>query len=201
MAPRRLLAPVGGALITVALAGCGGSSTTSSSATIGPSDAASTLAAPASAAPARGSRIKGTGYSFRVPKGWRDIGSTVSARGADTAAAAAAPVAGFTTNVNVVIVNQSFTRAQVGEVTRRARAEVGADSASYLVAAPTTVAGSVAGHLRGPHTYGKAKYWLEQYLISHDDHTYVASFSFSPKVAAGTRDQQIAAVLASWSWA
>lgn len=150
--------------------------------------------------PAQGPRIHGSGYSFRVPTDWRDIGDVTSARGADTAAAAVKPVDGFTSNINVVIVDRSFTRDQVDEVTRRARTEVGGSSSKYLIARPTTVAGSIAGHLRGPHSYGTAEYWLEQYLIAHGSHTYVASFSFSPKVPVKARDRQIASVLASWSW-
>jgi len=200
MAHRRLglaalvLAPV--------LAGCGGTSgaeKTPASPTIDTSSP--TIEAPSpTVAAATGVEVPGTGYSFRAPTQWRDVTKKVSKAGVDTAAAAATATAGFTSNINVVIADRAFTAAQLDQVTERARSQVDGQADNYQIETPTTVAGALAGHLRGTHEANKASYWLEQYLISHGKHTYVVSFSFSPKVPETKRDKQIASVLASWTW-
>ncbi len=202
MAPRRLwlvalaLAPL--------LAGCGGgpggSADPGTSASPTPSTAP-VIATPSPAAAATGIKVAGTGYAFRAPARWRDVSKQVSARGVDTAVAAARATAGFTSNINVVISNESFAADQVEQFTENARVQVDGTTSDSVVEQPTRVAGAVAGHLRGMHNSGKTSYWLEQYLISHGTHTYVVSFSFSPKVPAAKRNHQVASVLASWSWA
>lgn len=196
-----LLAACGGTAAPAAAPSASGSPTAPSSTASPVSAPSSPAAVSGSARPATGPRISGAGYSYRAPKGWRDFGSTLSAKGADSAAAALTPTHGFTSNVNVVIVDESFGRDQVDAVAERARDEVDAGSHTYKVLAPTTVAGSIAGHLGGPRTSSGATYWLEQYLISHGSHTYVVSFSFSPKVPGSERSKEIAEILASWTWA
>jgi len=181
-------------VLAPALAGCGGGSGTART------PASPTIQAPSPVAPATGVKVPGTGYAFRVPEHWRDVTKQVSTPGVDTAAAAATATAGFTSNINVVVANRAFTAGELTEVTERARSQVDGNANDYRIEEPTRVADALAGHLRGMHDSGKTSYWLEQYLISHGKHTYVVSFSYSPKVPEAKRDQQIASVLASWTW-
>jgi len=191
-------------LVAPALVACGGATTPTTPQPARDPSTGTTAPAPITAPTAipapTGITITGSGYSFRVPKHWRNVTGTIAARGIDAAAAADLPVAGFANNINVSVSDTAFTRDQLDMVTELARAKVGVHSTDYAVAAPTLVAGAIAGHLRGPYQLAKKKYWLEQFLVAHSGHTYVVSFSFSPAVSAAKRDKLIASVLSGWTW-
>lgn len=156
---------------------------------------------PLSAAPARGARITGQGYTFRIPQGWRDVTARVDHHGGvDRAAGARVADHGFNSNVNVVVTPGALTPAQIIQVTRSIEQRIRPSAPSYAVRPPVLVAGEHAGHLAGLRSRAEPPYWLEQYVLSHGHRAYVVSFSFSPRVPAAQRRHAIDAVLASWTW-
>lgn len=150
--------------------------------------------------PATGARIAGTGYSFRVPSGWRDVTAKLGQPGVDRAAAASTPVGGFRSNVNVVRVPKAIAAGQLAAVVRSVRARMLGSAPHYAVRPPTSVDGTVGGHLAGVRTQGGTRYWLEQFVLPDARSTLVVSFSFSPRLPAADRSRTIDAVLASWRW-
>jgi len=193
-----------GALV-VATGGCSGNGSAtkdrpSASATPSPAlPSASPLPTPAKSG-SQGPEVAGTGYRFRVPQGWRDVTSMISRQGVDRGAAAAVPTHGFTSNVNVVIVQQKVPDNGLGQVVETIRKSATGYAPGYAVRAPTTVAGGVAGHLSGLRSQDGAKYWVDQFILPHDALTYVVSFSFSPRIPAATRTRMIAGMLGTWQW-
>jgi hypothetical protein len=165
-----------------------------------PAPSAPSAPAP-TASPADGPAVTGSGYTFHLPHGWRDITSKLRRRsGVDHVAGALTAVGGFRSNVSVVVKPGGLSAPQVATVTRTILDRMRASAPHDAMLPPTTVAGSPAGHLAGLSHRATRPYWLEQYVVGHGDHTYVLSFAFSPKVSASERRATIDSMLASWSW-
>lgn len=198
--PRLLAGPLGIGLSGLLLAGCGASAspTTGDPGSKTPSSAPS--AAPITASPMTGTAVHGTGYRFSVPRDWRDVTARLDRDDVDRAAAAAVPDHGFDSNVNVVVTDGRVAPGQLPAVVGRIHDQMQSSAPGYRVLAPRTVAGVRAGRLAGVRHQGDASYWLEQYVFARGDHTYIVSFSFSPKVPAPQRSGTIESVLASWRW-
>lgn len=212
-APSVLAAVLAGILGTGLVTGCGEGAPRSPASSVSPATASSSAVrsaspptavpppAPVTAAPAHGARLTGRGYSFRLPRGWRDVTRTVDHRGGvDRAAGARVADHGFNSNVNVVVTRGALTPAQIAQVTRSIEQRIRRTAPSYAVRRPVLVAGEHAGHLAGLRSRAEPPYWLEQYVLSHRRRAYVVSFSFSPHVPAAERHHVIGAVLASWTW-
>lgn len=201
-----LLTILGAGLVSSCDDASGSASTGPSSASHGAATSASPSAtgpqpSPVTAVPAHGAGIRGRGYTFRIPQGWRDVTARVDHRGGvDRAAGARVADHGFNSNVNVVVTPGALTPAQIVQVTRSIEQRIRPSAPSYAVRPPVLVAGEHAGHLAGLRSRAKPPYWLEQYVLSHGHRAYVVSFSFSPRVPASQRRQVIDAVLASWTW-
>ena len=206
-------------LALVTLAGCGGKAATSDAAKTTPTPSSSSSSASASssstptptpkvspastAKPPTGPRIKGTGYSFAVPTGWRDLTARLrsSHLGVDRAAGSPNPVAGFADNVNVVLTGPSPAgRTALDLAARQIQTALKPSAPHYAVLAQTTIAGSPAAHLAGFRTQGRTRYWLEQFVVVRPAHGYVISFSFSPQEKPAQRSPVIASILAGWRW-
>lgn len=195
--PGLILAALALGLVT----GCGSSGPV---ATATPRAAPSPAASPTapSARPATGPRITGTGYRLRVPQGWRDVTSRLNGdSGIDRAIGAIKPVNGFRSNFNVVVTDGSLTEKQLPAVLDNIREQMLPTAPKYTVLAPTLVAGSHTGHLAGLRSGVNKPYWIDQYVITGDDHCYILSFSFSPKVTPTRRQHTIDSILTTWSWA
>jgi len=56
------------------------------------------------------------------------------------------------------------------------------------------------GLLSADFSQGGLSYVIEQYYLSTDDQTYIATFSFSDTVDDDTRMEIAESVLATWTW-
>ncbi|MFE1645979.1 hypothetical protein [Microbacterium sp. P01] len=176
-------------IASLALTGCASASSTDSSESSAPE---------VTTAPASGTTITGTGYSFAVPEGW-DIPEGEKPAGVDSLAADLTDTDGFADNVNVVL-------SPAGEVTPEQVETQGvseledAGAADVTVQDRVTVAGSESAHLSASLAASGTDYQIEQYYVSQDGQTYVVTFSFSPTVGDADRTDLSESVLAGWTW-
>lgn len=148
----------------------------------------------------KGSLLQGDGYELALPKGWRDVTSHLKVDTIDLAAQASKRVAGYASNFNVTITAGKMSVNQLPAMTANLHKQLEQTAPSFSVLPQTTVAGAPTGHLAGLRSKVKPPYWLEEYVLIHDDHGYVVRFAFSPKVPIEKRRQQIHSVLNSWRW-
>lgn len=172
--------------VTLALAGCAGGSGGS--------------AVEISAEPATGETVSGTGYSFTAPEGWADPGADAASAGADTLVADLTDTDGFADNVNVVLSPSGAVTADQVESQGVDELE-NAGATDVTARGRVTVAGGESAHLSAGFSSNGADYQIEQYYLTHDDQTYVVTFSFSPDVSQSERDAVSQSVLAGWTWA
>lgn len=178
---------------TLSLAGCGGSDS-------GGGDAPKS-AATSSSPSAEGKTIKGTGYTYQVPKGW-DVPSadTPGTAQADSFAGDLTDKDGFTDNVNVILDNTvvGIDRAQLESSVEKVLTN--AKATDIKIKDPVTIAGDESFHVGAAFQQSGVTYRTEQYAASHDGKGFIITFSFSDSVAEADRDARAAAILATWKW-
>ncbi|KQY56241.1 hypothetical protein [Nocardioides sp. Root140] len=201
-------------LAAVALTGCGGDdgkdkasddSSSSAPASEDPTDEPSEEPSTTDfGAPAKGDRVKGAGYTYRVPASWTGITKKAAQvdRTIDSAAGEKQFPDGFQDTVIV-----SFDKAEAGTGLDELEASV-PDQVKKIVKKleilPAVTIDEVAAiHYRG--TVGKAAgtsaYVLDQYVaIDEAGKITVISFSFSPGLARPAQQKLVSSVLASWKW-
>lgn len=187
--------------VTLVLSGCGHTTSSNRDPSSRETPAANTVPTPTAVVPKGAKVIKGTGYSFAMPKGWTDLTKSVRRRqpSVDVAVGSSVQTKGFPNNMNVVLIRTSGTSPKDLQVDRIKRAL--ADSApGYQVRPDTTVAGMTTVHLSGRRTAGKQTYWLEQFVILGTKSTQVVSFSVSLAYPLAKRTELIDSVLKSWSF-
>jgi hypothetical protein len=177
-------------------AGCAGSPSTESTSSASGSTKA-TSREPTSAA--KGERISGTGYIYRVPKGWGRPPQDPPGFDLDSLAVNLRDNDGFTDNVNVLL-------SPVGVMTPE-RAEDAAENELTAAGAKDisvndriTVAGSETAHLTAVGSINDRGYRIEQFYPTDNDQTFIVTFSFSTSVTVGDRAKVTDPLLASWAW-
>lgn len=183
----RTVAAVG--IVALALAGCSSGASTES-----PPTETSDIAA----APATGTTINGSGYSFAAPEGW-SVPDDLSLPGVDLLVADLTDADGFSDNVNVVLSPGGVITPD--EIESLGVAELEGGGASDIQTHDRVmVAGSETAHISAGFPSGDVDTPIEQYYLSSDEQTYVVTFSFSPTVSEADRDALSESVLASWAW-
>lgn len=180
----------------VALTGCSGSDSDDS-----PISVASANADPSSdpRTPATGPTITGTGYTYKVPKGWGKPPHDVPGFDFDSVAASLRDTDGFGDNLNVIRAPGGTLSPQ--EVETGAEQELsGIGATDVTVNEWATVAGDDAAHLTAGMALNGLTYTVDQFYLSNAESTYVATFSFSTGLSARERAEVTDAVLASWDW-
>lgn len=151
--------------------------------------------------PATGPLMKGTGYTYRLPAGWRDNTKLVKARQpiVDTAGTEAETTDGFADNVTVGFDSAPDATLDDIEAAVPSRLE---DLVAQVRGRPRVLVDGVEGvHHGGPAVDGDRRFHLEQVVTLDDEFRLgVISFSFSPDVPAAERSRSVDSVLASWRW-
>lgn len=183
-------------VLLLALTGCG-SDSDGSKASKGSSDSSSSEKKDETA-PATGTKIEGTGYSFNAPEGW-DVPPNANGAQADSFAGDLTDQDGFADNVNVALSpSGAVTPEQIETVGVKELESVGASDVT--VGERAEIAGSESAHLSASMKVGEISYVVDQYYLTRDDQTYVVTFSFSPDVSAADRATITDPTLASWTW-
>ena len=151
------------------------------------------------AAPATGSVVMGSGYSFAVPEGWT-VPEEPPLPELDSMALNPGDTDGFSDNVNVVLSPMKWITPGhiesmvVGELERSGARDV--RTRTRLM-----IAGAASAHLSAVLSSEGVDYVVEQYFVCTDEQTFVVTFSFSTTVPELDRDILSESVLASWLWA
>ena len=188
-------------LAAVVLAGCGGDEkSTGDPQNADPSTTESDPIAETDwGKPATGPVISGDGYTYRAPKGWRDV--TRGARSVqsmvDSAASEKAATGGFAENVTVGF---QASGASLDQLEEAVPARLGSMVKDLQTLPRVTIDGVESLHFRGPAVSAGTKYFLEQLDAVQDDRIAIIIFSFSRDLPAGKRDAVVSSVMASWKW-
>ena len=182
--------------LTLAL-GVGGCSLLPGSSS-GPAKSSASQAPTPTAAPAAGDTVKGDGYSYAVPEGWKEQDASIAA-GTDTIALSSKPTDNFSTNVNVVVsASGAGTPDQIEPELEKQLSSSGAKSAK--VRDRLTVAGTESAHGSATLTNSGVTYNVQQYYIPHSGSTYVVTFSFATTVPDADAIDLAESILATWKW-
>jgi hypothetical protein len=141
--------------------------------------------------------ITGAGYSYSVPVGW-GVPENVPA-GADSFAMDLAAPAAVPGTVTVVASPTGVITADDAESLGVTGLE-GQGATNVVAQDRVTVAGSESAHITASIAGNGLELALDQYFLTHDDQTYVVSFSSSASVPEGDRARSNASVLTSWVW-
>jgi hypothetical protein len=143
--------------------------------------------------------ITGTGYTFRVPKGWGLPPQPIPGFDPDSVAFNLRDQDSFADNINVLLSPVGpLTPSQVETDGRKELAAFGAKDVH--VGSRTTIAGSKSAHLSATMSLNGTPYRVEQYAPTHDGQTYVVTFSFSAGGSIIARAALIDSILATWTW-
>lgn len=151
--------------------------------------------------PATGPMVKGTGYTYRLPAGWRDTTRLVKARQpiVDTAGTERATTDGFADNITVGF--DTAPGATLDSIEAAVPSRLRSLVPDLQVRRRVLVDGLEGVHHGGAARDGDRRFHLEQVVTLGDDSRLgVISFSFSPGVPAARRARLVDSVLASWSW-
>ena len=185
---------------TLTLAGCGGSDGGSDDdASDNDSSSSSTTDAPDDAAD--GDTVKGTDYSYSLPKGWEVPTQKIpGTEQTDSFAADLTDADGFADNVNVIRLDPApVDDLDKLEPALTAELEKGG-SKDVTVRDRGEVDGDEAVHVSSIQEQQGKQYLTEQYNAIHDGVSYVITFSFSDTVSEDDRDDLAESVLDSWTW-
>lgn len=204
-----------GSLATALLAGCGGNddADTSEEPSTTPTPSASASATEPSepatpealevdfGKPAKGDKISGTTYTYRVPADWID--NTSSAREVnteiDTSGAEADGSDGFRNNVTVTSIVAAGGNLDDLEADLFVQLE---DVAKEIEQQDRVLlAGRPMAHHTGTIKAKPVNYLLDQYSgIDEEGRVTVITFSYARDVPAKARKRTTNAILASWKW-
>lgn len=148
--------------------------------------------------------IRGTGYSFALPKGWVNLTRQMRADqpSIDVAVGAELQTDGFANNLSVTVApTGAAVPESIDDIAAQILRELRPKAPKMRVRPDTTVAGLPAAKLSGTYNAGKQRYWLEQYVVVGPKRSHVISFSITPTTARKQRNALIDSVLRSWSFA
>ena len=150
--------------------------------------------------PAKGTRIKGSTYTFRVPDGWldntasaREVDSEIDASGAESDGAD-----GFRNNVTVTSIvatggNLDDLEADITLQLENVAKKISQEERVMLAGRPMA---HHVGVLKG-----NPPYHVEQYSgIDEEGRVTVIAFNFAHNTPAKARERSTNAILASWKW-
>ena len=201
-------------LLSGALAGCGGAdgaaddpaassggdASTSSSASGSPSPEASESGSKAD--PATDGQLTGDGYALTLPEGWQDATAEfqeysplIDAGALDGDQSGRS----FSDNVNVLR-NAGQPELPTAQAERQFAEELGTVASEVRVEEPADIAGVDAVHLTGRTRAGDVVAHTDQYICWLDDTYYVLTFSYGDQTPAAEREEEVAAMLGSWTW-
>ena len=153
--------------------------------------------------PAKGAKIKGRGYTYRIPRSWspRTKAAKSVQKSIDTAAGESEASDGFEDNVLV-----NFDKAEADTTLEELAASVPDQLGKVVdkldVRPDVVVDGRDFTHHRGRVVKGPSKYFLDQFVsINESGRITIVTFSFSPDLAKGPRVKVVNSVMASWKWA
>jgi hypothetical protein len=150
--------------------------------------------------PAKGPKVTGEGYTYRVPTAWADV--TKQARkmqaSVDTAASEKAATDGFADNISV---GYQATAATLDELAVTVQDQLEPLVKDLSALDHVTIDGVEALRHSGPASSAGRSYFLEQFVALRDGRVAIITFSLGRSLPVETREGLVASVMASWSWA
>ena len=205
----RLSAAVVAVLLAAGLGSCGGdaperspsAAATGSSPSGSPSEGPTESPSGTSSGTVAG-QLAGDGYTFALPEGWQDATEQFQeySRLIDAGAVDAEQTGqGFSDNVNVL---RNADQAQLprAEAEQQFADELRTVASRVEVEPPATVDGVDAVHLTGRTRAGEVTALTDQYICFVDGAYYVLTFSYGAGTPRQQREQELAAMLDSWTW-
>ena len=191
--------------LTGALAGCGGSDDAVDDPETGTSTASSSSpssAASGSVDPAEPGQLSGEGYALALPEGsedataqFQEYSPLIDAGALDAEQAGRS----FSDNVNVLR-NADLAELPPAEAERQFAEELGTVASEVRVDEPADVAGVEAVHLTGRTRAGDVVAFTDQYICYVEDAYYVITFSYGEQTPRAQQEEEVSAMLASWTW-
>lgn len=152
--------------------------------------------------PATATTIKGTGYTYQVPAGWRDTKQMLKSQGvnADTGAANGKDTDGFADNINVLSTGVGNLVGKPG-AQEQVMAQLKEQGATKLKALPaTTLDGKKVIRYSATMPVDKRTNDVEQWLVSTAGDTFVITFSGGQGVTEAQRAKVFGPIVSSWKW-
>lgn len=203
-----------GLLTAVSLTGCGDDDGDASKDAEATTSASSSVSATPSATPeepkaqnldfgkpAKGPKITGTGYRYRVPASWTEdtTGAKELDADIDTAAWESDGRDGFRNNVAVTYIVASG--GDLAGLEESMTEQLSEQAKSLETLDRVLIDGRAAAHHRGTMKAEPSPYLLDQYSVIDDDgKVTVIGFSYPASLAAKKRDAITHSILASWKW-
>ena len=143
--------------------------------------------------------IRGTGYSYNVPRRWGAPKADTPGFDPDSMAIARRDRDGFTDNVNVVLLSGRLPTPQqtAASATRELRS---AGARRVSARGRVRVDGVVSPHVRATLSMNNTSYTIDQFYLTKGQQHLVVTFSFSTGVRPAARGRVIGTVLGSWRW-
>lgn len=141
--------------------------------------------------------ITGDGYSYSVPAGW-GVPENAPAD-ADTFAMDLAASGNFANNVNVLLSPAGVVTADDVESAGLDELE-DAGATDVVVHNRVTVAGSESAHITASWNSDGLEYYIHQYYPTHNNQTYIVTFSYARSVSDIDTTRITESVLTSWAW-
>ncbi|GAA1395228.1 hypothetical protein GCM10009599_20990 [Luteococcus peritonei] len=148
--------------------------------------------------PATGTTIKGSGYTYVVPKGWKDARKQAGANAAkmDTVVANFGDTDGFAANINVIKTGIADL-AKDPEAFDKMREQLEAQGGTGIKELPaTTLQGAPAVRYKVTMQGNSA----EQWLVSQGKETYVLTFSDGKNSTDPLMTKTFGPIVSSWKW-
>lgn len=178
------------AVLSLAVAGCGGSDGSSGD---------EPSAAPVSAKPAIGDAVTGTGYSYIAPKNWHKPPKPIPGFDPDSIVFNTKDRDGFADNINVLRAEAPTNDLDALQKIELASLE-SAHATDVKVIDRKLVAKETAVHLTSTASQNGRKYHVDQFLILRGRFEYAITFSASATVTRADQDALAESVLATWKW-
>ncbi|AWB93762.1 hypothetical protein [Aeromicrobium chenweiae] len=189
-------------LATLTLTGCGSSdSSDGDSSKDSKESSKSSETRGFDAEPADGGRIKGTDYTYSVPKGWEVPKNKPAGFDFDSLAVDSTDKDGFSDNINVLRQSPAPSGVTTEELTKNLGSELTKQGARDVkTQEPVTIDGESATHISMSQELNGNKNLTEQYYVLRKGALYVVTFSHSTSVTEADRDEVAGSVLTTWKW-
>lgn len=190
------------------LTGCGGEGGTDSQETgSSPSETAtsspsgSELPATDFGKPAAGPKMKGDGYTYRLPKGW--VNATRQTRARQSSVDSSGTESNTTDDFvdTLVIGFDSAAGATLDQLEQTVPVQLSTLVKKVETLPRVTVDGVGAIHHRGAAELGSTKFFLDQFAtLDEDGRIAIITFSVSRSLPEKDRARLINSVMATWAW-
>ncbi len=162
-------------------------------------EAAPSAARELTADPATGETIEGAGYSFVAPEGWVNQPDAATDPIEVVVSSDEAATEGLVEYISVVrspaglVSIPEYEAAVEGELAAAGATEVRIDDS-------VLIAGAESGHVSADIEQQGMEFFVEQYLPSNAQQTYIVSFNFSGETSAEERVDLAESVMVTWEW-